>query len=220
MKLTGENGNVLALPVTLFEEPPEEQAAWEAGDMEVQEIAAALPHGLEPGAYHWTLRCSEAAAHTTPETLRVHADGHVTYLRRQTNVHYGDAIKLQGYRWQTVGAELQVMLRWEALEQPSADYKVFVHLLNADGEITKQYDAVPCNWQCPTSQWRAGDIITDRADIHLWGMTPGEYHIAVGIYNPQTQGRLTATGPAGERYPDAYFILPDTFLVSPESTFE
>jgi len=220
MQLTGENGNVLALPVTLFEEPPEEQAAWEAGDMEVQEIAAALPHGLEPGAYHWTLRCSEAAAHTTPETLRVHADGHVTYLRRQTNVHYGDTIKLQGYRWQTVGAELQVMLRWEALEQPSADYKVFVHLLNADGEITKQYDAVPCNWQCPTSQWRAGDIITDRADIHLWGMTPGEYHIAVGLYSPQTQGRLTATGPAGERYPDAYFILPDTFLVSPESTFE
>ena len=227
IQLTGENGSVLASPITLFEEPSflqntddRAKTGIEAGDVEVKEWSTLLPQELEPGTYHWTVHCPEATTYTAPETLQVHADGHVTYLRHQVNVRYDDTIKLQGYRWRTVGADLQIMLWWEALEQPSADYKVFAHLLNADGETVRQYDAVPCNWQCPTSQWRSRDIIPDQAIIHLWGVPPGEYRLAVGLYSPQTQKRLVACGPEGELYPDAYFILPDTFLVSLGSTVE
>jgi hypothetical protein len=220
IQLTGDNGSVLASPITLFEAPPERGGDWEAGDVEVQEITTPLPQELEPGAYRWTVHCLGETAYTAPETLQVHNDGHVTYLRHTGYVRYGDAIELEGYRWRTVGTDLQMVLRWEALAKPSADYKVFVHLLNADGEIARQYDAVPCNWRCPTSQWQAGEIISDRTIIHLWGLPPGEYRLAVGLYAAQTQNRLAARGPEGERYPGDYLILPDTFLISPEPTVE
>jgi hypothetical protein len=220
IELTRENASVLASPITFFGEIPQVGRDWEAGDLEMKDFATVLPQRMAVGAYHWAIVCPGATTYTAPETLQVRADGPATYLRHRVYVRYGNAIRLQGYRWWTVGTDLQVTLRWEALEEPSADYRVFVHLLNTAGEIVRQYDAAPCNWQCPTSQWRAGDIIRDQAIIPLWGLPPGEYRLAVGLYDAETQQRLVARGPEDERYPDAYFILPDAFLVSMEPATE
>jgi hypothetical protein len=144
----------------------------------------------------------------------MHTNGHVTYLRRWVNVRYDDTIELRGYRWRTIGPELQVTLQWEALKNLHTDYKVFVHLLNVDGEIVAQHDAIPCRWQCPTSQWQAGDIVLDQAAISLGTLPPGEYQLAVGLYVEETLERLPVQGPDGERHTDDRFILPDTFVIS------
>ena len=213
IQLTGEEGNVSASPITFFERLPD-GGTWEIGDLEVEEVVTALPRKLEPGAYHWSLTCPGTAAYIAPETLEVHPDGHTTYLRRSIDLQYGEVIQFLGYRWRTVGPELQVTLRWKALETPRADYKVFVHLLNADGEIVRQHDAVPCNWQCPTSQWHAGDVVLDQATIPLGTLPPGEYRLAVGLYLQETLERVPAQGPDGESLPDNYFILPDPFVIS------
>jgi hypothetical protein len=146
--------------------------------------------------------------------LEVHPNGQATYLRRRVNVLYDDAIRLTGYRWRTAGADLEMTVLWEASKGPGVDCKVFVHLLNVDGDVIRQYDAMPCNWECPTRSWRAGDTILDQALIPLWNLTAGEYRLAVGLYDAATQARLPAVGPRGERYPDAYFVLPDAFLIS------
>jgi len=219
IQLIGEAEDIMTLPITLFDTRPETETTWEEGDLEILEVETSLPRtedGLDPGVYHWAIACpgEGTAAYTAPETLEVHTDGHITYLRRRVNVCYNDTIALQGYRWRTIGPELQVALQWEALEAPRADYKVFVHLLDADGEIVRQHDAVPCNWQCPTSQWHAGDVVLDQATIPLGTLPPGEYRLAVGLYLGETLERLPAQGPDGESIPDNYFILPDPFVIS------
>jgi hypothetical protein len=213
VQLVGERGNVSTSAITLFEELPGD-ATWETGDLEVKQITIDLGQELEPGAYHWAITCSDTAAYTAPETLHVHAAGHTTYLRRPANVRYGETIEFQGYRWRTAGTELEITLWWKALEHPAADYKVFVHLLDTGGEIIHQHDAIPCNWQCPTIQWQAGETIPDQATIPLAGLTPGEYRLAIGLYDAETLQRPPAQSPDGTHIPDDYFILPDAFVIS------
>ncbi len=214
IRLTGENGDVLTLPLTLFEAMPENGATWAVGDLEIKEEIVQLPQNLESGEYRWSLSCPRATTYTAPETLKVRDDDQVVYLRRWMNVNYGDVIELEGYRWRTPGAELQVTLRWHVLERPRKDYKVFVHLLNGDGEIVRQYDAMPCNWQCPTKQWQDGETILDQSLIPLGGLPPGKYRLAVGLYDAKTGERLSARGPDGERHLDDYVFLPDVFEIS------
>ncbi len=218
IRLVGEDESVLEVPITLFETLPEEEGNWAAGDLAMQEAMVSLPQALEPGAYHWAAICPGATAYIAPGTLEMHPDGHVTYLRRSLDIHYGDIIQLLGYQWRTEGTDLQMTILWKTLKDPRADYKVFVHLLNADGEIVRQHDAVPCNWQCPTSQWHAGDLVPDWAVISLRGLPPGEYHLAVGLYHLATQERLPARGSENGLYPNARFILPDALLISADCT--
>jgi hypothetical protein len=211
ISLLSEGGDELELPVTLFEAPPE---MWQAGAVDLQTLSASLPPRLEPGAYRWSLTCPEVTAdYVAPDTLYVDADGHAAYLRQATEILYGEAIRLQGYRWWTAGTNLHIALHWKAERDPAADYKVFVHLLNAEGALVRQYDAVPCSWQCPTSHWQAGDAVTDRATISLAGLPPGEYRLAVGLYDAGTGERLPASESDGERYSDAYPILTDAFSI-------
>jgi hypothetical protein len=159
------------------------------------------------------MTCGGDQAYTAPEMLDIDDEGRTTYLRRTVNTSYGDSIQLEGYRWRTAGADLQVTLRWKAAQEPAADYKIFVHLLSSAGEIVCQYDAMPCQWQCPTSQWQAGEVVLDQATLSLAQVPPGEYRLAVGAYSPETGERLLARAPGGELYPDGRFILPDTFLI-------
>jgi hypothetical protein len=213
IQLIGERGSATTSAITLFKELPD-GTAWETGDLDNQRIPVELPQGLEPGAYRWTAACSEETAYTAPETLRVHTDGRITYVRHSTDIRYGEEIELQGYRWRTEGSELQITLWWKALEPPATDYKVFVHLLDADGEIVRQHDAVPCDWQCPTGQWQAGEVVLDRTSISLGGLSPGEYHLATGLYDAQTLERPPARDLGDRRIPDDYFIFPDAFVIS------
>lgn len=214
IQLIGENGSVLERPVTFFGALPEEEGNWVIGDLAMQEAVISLPSTLAPGTYRWAMACPELTTYNAPETLKKHLNGNITYLRRSVNLHYGDIIQLLGYRWRTEGTDLQMTLMWKALKKPDTDYKVFVHLLNTEGKIVRQYDAIPCNWQCPTSQWHAGDIISDRAIISLQNLPPGKYRVAIGLYSLTTQKRLPVRGSEGESYSDGYFIIPDTFRIS------
>jgi hypothetical protein len=207
IQLAGENGDVLASPLTLFGPLPEDES-WMAGDLQVLETVVHL-QDLDPGDYHWSIACPQATTYTAPETLTVSDAGQITYLRHRIDTDYGGVIRLQGYRWRTPGAELLVTLRWETLEPPGQDYKVFVHLLNSDGEIARQHDSAPCDWQCPTGQWQKGELVLDQSNIYLGGLEPGDYRLAVGLYDAQTGERLAAVGPDGQRYPDDYVFLPD-----------
>ncbi len=215
VQLVGNNDSQLISPVSFFETPTDGKEGWKPGDLELKEVVASLPEPLAPGAYHWALACPGATRYIGDETLDVGADGKKSYLRRQTDIRFGDSFQLVGYRWRTTGSDLELALRWQALQTPNADYKVFVHLLNANGELVRQYDAVPCAWECPTSRWQAGEIILDTATLTLWGLPAGEYRFAIGLYSAETQQRLAARGPNGALVPDAYYIAPDVFLISP-----
>ena len=77
-----------------------------------------------------------------------------------------------------------------------------------------QYDAIPCNWQCPTNQWQVGEMVQDQAIIPLGVLPPGDYRIAVGLYSDETLARLPVQDLDQASRPGDYFVLPDHFLVS------
>lgn len=107
---------------------------------------------------------------------------------------FGDGIVLEGYTWGGSAESLPILpltLTWQATAVPSQAYTVFVHVLGPDGLLATS-DSPPLNNDYPTTLWQAGDRIPDPHPINLPAdLPPGDYHIAVGLYNPDTLARLT-----------------------------
>jgi hypothetical protein len=110
---------------------------------------------------------------------------------------FGAFIQLTGF-WldddaaYQAGAELPVLLRWQALQTPPADFTVFIHLLAPDGRLVAQSDARP-TWLVPqlTSQWPLERPLLDSHQLHLPDdLPPGIYTLSLGLYHVQTLERL------------------------------
>ncbi len=216
LALTRGDHSWITQTLTLFGDPS--ALPYQVGDLDGGEAtipAAALPFG----EYGWLLTCGDSS-YRPAERLEVDAAGSL-YTRSvapfPTGVTFAGAMALAGYRWRTEGATLRLDLWWDVRQAPGADYKLFVHLLDATGEMRAQYDAAPCAWACPTSGWQAGLRIHDAAELRLWNLPAGEYRIALGWYRADSGERLPATIAAGQMFagdPAAgYVILPDSLVV-------
>lgn len=110
-------------------------------------------------------------------------------------------------------------LTWAALKPPPTNYKVFVHLVDAQGNLVAQHDDEPRNGFQPTSGWQAGDEIQDNVGILLpVGLPPGEYSIVVGVYRGDTGERLklkdgTDALTLGSLTVDKRMALPDALFL-------
>jgi hypothetical protein len=94
------------------------------------------------------------------------------------------------------GDKLSVRLRWRgAAAMPSA-YKVFVHVLDPSGQsVVAQRDAEPLSGSAPTTGWVVGEVLEDSYELVLPNsLSPGEYPVEVGVYDPRTGDRLTLAG--------------------------
>jgi hypothetical protein len=92
------------------------------------------------------------------------------------------------------GGILCVELNWESSGVPSGDYTVFVHLLNAQGQLVAQSDLMPQGGFAPTGSWQAGARISDRHGLILPdSLPPGEYTISAGLYRSDNQAPLPVT---------------------------
>ncbi len=100
-------------------------------------------------------------------------------------------------------------LIWQAETQPTADYTIFVHVLNPDGTCCVwQSDAQPRGGTYPTSRWRPGEVVVDTYEIALpEGTTLGDYEIEVGLYSAETGRRLEVMRD-GEAAGDAVRLRP------------
>ena len=85
------------------------------------------------------------------------------------------------------GDTLSLRTFWQ-VEQPfTADYFIFVHVLNAAGQTVAQRDAPPWQGRFPTSSWRPGTLIVDVNDLPLPSdLPPGDYTLVVGMFDPAT----------------------------------
>jgi hypothetical protein len=125
----------------------------------------------------------------------------------------GESIALHGYALpesdtHAAGESFPLRLYWEALGAPQGDYKVFVHVIDANGAIWGQSDSVPANWQRPTRGWATGEIIVDEHSVPLKAETPaGRYQVAVGMYDSETLQRLPLLDEKGERLSDDRLVL-------------
>ncbi len=89
------------------------------------------------------------------------------------------------------GQPFTVTLLWRAEENAAKnDLKVFVHLVDGEGNVVAQHDAKPVNWMRPTNGWLAGEILTDSHQLQWLKTQAGTGEILIGLYDAGTGTRL------------------------------
>jgi len=89
-----------------------------------------------------------------------------------------------------------VVLRWRGLRAMAKDYKVGVYLIDGKERLIGQMDKLLLsNYLQPTSQWEPGQTEIDYYTLpSLPATPPGEYHIEVAVYDPESLERLPILG--------------------------
>ncbi|MCK6628446.1 MAG: hypothetical protein L6R45_25135 [Anaerolineae bacterium] len=110
-------------------------------------------------------------------------------------VTFGEVAQLLAYTIEpphvATGESIQVNLLWQALTTPPLDYTIFIHLLDAAGKQVAGSDAQPVNNTYPTTIWTPGERILDSHLLSIPNtLSPGQYHLAVGLYHQPTGQRL------------------------------
>ncbi len=104
----------------------------------------------------------------------------------------GSQFSLDGYELRRSARDkLDVSLYWHALATSQNNYKVFVHIIDADDRVLAQHDGEPSNGMRPMSTWLPGEHVKDDHRIGLGGQVPpGTYRLEVGLYDPASGERL------------------------------
>jgi 4-amino-4-deoxy-L-arabinose transferase-like glycosyltransferase len=100
------------------------------------------------------------------------------------------------------GERIGLSLYWQSLSPASADYTVFVHLLDGDGQRWSQSDKIPQKGYS-TLFWDPDEIVFDQCEIPIPLDAPaGEYHLSVGLYRADTMQRLLVRSEGQSDYAD------------------
>ncbi len=189
---------------------------WAIGQMVVDHQALDLPHDVEGGPVQVLVRVGAQRV----EVGEVDVEGiERTFTRppmhHRLDVQFGDVAELLGYDLArtelAAGKSARVVLYWRALDQAdAADYKVFAHLLDPDGDLVGQHDGRPAGGTRPTQGWVPGEIVTDPHEMVFHGPYLGSVHIAVGLYEAASLDRVPVAGDG------TFVLLPSDLTVSEE----
>jgi hypothetical protein len=104
----------------------------------------------------------------------------------------GDVLELAGYQplWpETVqaGETLQMLSFWTVLDPPQEEIKLFLHLLDGNGEIEAQHDGLDILMQ----GLQPGDELIQLHTVQLpEDLAPGQYGLQIGAYRTGDSSRL------------------------------
>jgi hypothetical protein len=91
----------------------------------------------------------------------------------------------------SAGTVLPLTLTWECLGMFDADYTVYVHLVDREGQPLAQADSQPLDGSYPTSFWAVGERLADPYALEVPAdVPPYEYDLRVGMYLLSTGVRL------------------------------
>jgi hypothetical protein len=129
------------------------------------------------------------------------------------DVTLGDVVHLRGFDLDVLsvrqGDELPLTLYWQADGPTDLSYTVFVHLVGSDGMLYGQSDHPPAGGAAPTHTWAPGQVVFDEVSIPvLDDAPPSVYRIAVGLYDPNSGGRLPVYDAAGAELTNRQIVLP------------
>jgi hypothetical protein len=135
---------------------------------------------------------------------------------------FGEDVHLLGYDFEPAeampGETIQLTLYWEGSQETDADYTVFTHLLDPNGQLLAQRDSQPQGGMYPTYLWHQSERIQDVYTLTVDSQAPpGEYNFAIGMYTLETLQRLPITLPDGESVDDNRLLLPGPTVFKPES---
>ena len=101
------------------------------------------------------------------------------------------------------GDTLEVPLVWQVLAPSDRTLVRFVHLLGVDGKPLAQHDSAPCEGECPSASWLAGEVLTDTVSLTIpEGVPAGSYSLVTGWYDGETLQRLEARDAEGIVLPE------------------
>jgi hypothetical protein len=183
---------------------------WRAGEIIEDRYALHLPRMLSAGAYVLELYVDDGLM-ADLASMRVQPVARafsVPSFSNRPDVAFassdGDLLRFLGYELVPTegGAGLMVTLGWQALDEMSEDYVVFVHLRDAEtGELIAQVDEMPRPAghagleHYPTSLWVRDEVVTDVHTVMVPSDMPaGSYTVTIGLYLPENGAHLTAGG--------------------------
>jgi 4-amino-4-deoxy-L-arabinose transferase-like glycosyltransferase len=181
-------------------------------------LALYLPYGVIAPAYEWrTLSLARAQAMMNQPV----------YARFAQPWEQGIELRGWGVMWQgkhiVPGAPgvvpitaavhsdnntIRIVLLWHALERVGRNWTVFVHLVDAEGNIVAEHNSIPQQGQYPMPLWAAGDWLRDMHPLDVPpDLPPGTYRLRVGLYlpwqrDPQQGHRQQVWNRAGEHVGD------------------
>ena len=136
-------------------------------------------HGVYQGEY--------VADDPPPDTITTYQNGAIALALTSVSLETADD-----------GSEsLVVSLWWHSDGDAQGDYKIFVHMLDADDAIVAQADTRPGGGALPPGNWLPG-AFRDDIVVHLAGVPPARYRIAIGLYDPVTWERLVPSSGGDE----------------------
>lgn len=144
----------------------------------------------------------------------------VSGFDNRSNIRFGDEITLLAYQRSAAAGKLTLSFMWLANQRPTANYKVFVHLLEPNScDLVAQVDAIPQQWQFPTVQWQAGELVSDEITLDLSRVPSGTYRLSLGLYDADNGQRLPVTVGSNQFAisGDNCLVLRDSLFVSQES---
>ena len=205
-------------------------AIWRPGEAICRRLRLRAPANAQSGRYHLALQPMGAAGQGATLTIDL---GEIVLgpskrrydlppLARATNARLGDAVRLAGADVTSAGPSgpITVTLVWQSTAAVATSQTVFVHLLDEDGKIVAQSDALPNagdpNISYPTDRWAPGEVVTDVHVLALPPATgaqqPARYRLVAGMYDPLTNTRLPARDEGGLAIRDDAVPLGDVEL--------
>ena len=118
-------------------------------------------------------------------------------------------ITFLGYDLARTSESLSITLYWKSERATPQDYSVFIHLLDANGNLVAQHDGAPQNGAAPTSWWMPGDVIVDPHQVIVPAdLASGRYTVELGVYDSASGARLPIFDATGKRQPNDAWHLP------------
>ena len=184
---------------------------WQPDNLVRDAHALTLPAALPAGEYQWEVALESAGAADAKSYRAAQSFGVIELARQfeapgmQTQLHaqLDGRVLLAGFSAprgvQPARKPLEVRLIWQCVALLPQHYRVFVHLLNAQGQIVAQSDAEPAGWTRPTTGWLPGEFIVDEHQLQLPAALPaGSYALQAGLYDAASGQRLSgSSNPAG-----------------------
>lgn len=174
-------------------------ARWQPGERLRTEALLRLPAHTPAGEHSWQVRVDQAGS-LPIGALRVR-----TLERRWTvppldapvDVCLGGMATLLGVNLQSLRVRssetISVTLVWQAETEMMTSYRVFLHLIDPDGNLVTQSDSEPVNWMRPTTGWLPGEVLLDERILKIPdGAQEGDYTLLGGLYDQATGKRLIA----------------------------
>jgi len=191
LQLVTANGEVLLSQTETIAPlyPPEQ---WLEGDRLRSETLFRLPASTPDGTHTWQVLWGDAQDDVgqvkvnSPERSFEQVEVETAVNQTFSN-DSGDLAMLLGV--DTNPETNEVTLIWQAENETPTSYRVFVHLLDADGAILSQSDGEPVSWSRPTTGWMPREILQDTHQLSFPGDTE-DLKLRIGLYDPGTGQRL------------------------------